>query len=331
MFDALVISPNGHTRTKLRRMRGRGFVLDCVRSAFEWARDPERGGLLPATFRNPFRGLSRRLRRETGTPLHEPDITTAMAMDFVNACDAYQLRIYTPVILYGLRPGELLFLFREYVNDRFLRVPCNEALQYLTKGKRTKELPLIDPVGAILISSSDDRRRGLLYQKREAMRDGYSAPVWSASLDALVTEFERRCVKAGSIGSSQRLRLRDQIMKEAGALTYDDIDKPFRRIARALNWPKKATLKDFRHLFSTTMENAGMPEFYRRYLMGHSPGRSAIVNYTHLNKLPEQYEEAVRREWRDLVDALWARAKELELVSLPKPDTENQCKVRVVK
>ena len=120
-------------------------------------------------------------------------------------------------------------------------------------------------------------------------------------------------------------------MREAGALTYDDIDKPFRRIARALKWPKESTLKDFRHLFCTTMENAGMPEFYRRYLMGHSPGRSAITNYTHLNELHEQYTGAVQRKWRELIDALWARAKKLGLISLPKPEQHGPHILRIVK
>ena len=62
------------------------------------------------------------------------------------------------------------------------------------------------------------------------------------------------------------------------------------RIAGALGWPKQATLKDLRHLFATSMANAGMPEPTRQYLLGHSSGRAAIHVYTHINHLPEQYE-----------------------------------------
>jgi hypothetical protein len=314
-LDAIAISPNGHQNAKKRRMRGQAFVLDTVRAMYEWARDPERGNLLPASFKNPFLGLSRRLRADRGTPLREPDVTTEMAVEFVAACDSYHLRLFAPVILYGLRPGELCFLFREYVTDRFLRVPCNPALLYTTKGRISKELPLFGPVGGILLSDGDEGPSGLLYRQRQSVEGSVPPPVWAVSLDSLVTEFERRCVEAGQPGRAERLNLRDQVMKEAGAVTYDDIQADFARIARRLKWPGEATLKDFRHLFSTTMENAGLPVFYRRFLMGHSLGRSAIVNYTHLNKLRELFEDAVRREWPDLLDAVEDKARELGLVA----------------
>jgi hypothetical protein len=70
-------------------------------------------------------------------------------------------------------------------------------------------------------------------------------------------------------------------------------------------------LKDVRHLFATTLGNAGMPEFYRRYLMGHSPGKAAIVTYTHLNELRIRYEEAVHRCFQPLVETVMQRIDEL--------------------
>ena len=77
---------------------------------------------------------------------------------------------------------------------------------------------------------------------------------------------------------------------EARALGYDHIQHEFQKISRSLQWPNSATLKDFRHLFSSCLENAGVPEFYRRYFMGHSPGRAPITTYTHLSQLHEQYD-----------------------------------------
>jgi hypothetical protein len=47
-----------------------------------------------------------------------------------------------------------------------------------------------------------------------------------------------------------------------------------------------------------------MPEFYRRYLLGQSPGRSALVNYTHLNDLRHQYEQAVNKTLKPLLAVL---------------------------
>ena len=43
---------------------------------------------------------------------------------------------------------------------------------------------------------------------------------------------------------------------------------------KQLQWPAQATLKDLRHLFATTMNNASMPEAYRRVFDGASAGSS---------------------------------------------------------
>ena len=47
-----------------------------------------------------------------------------------------------------------------------------------------------------------------------------------------------------------------------------------------------------------------MPEHYRKFLLGQSPGRAAIVTYTHLNEIRRRFEEAVQRQFQPLVDAI---------------------------
>jgi hypothetical protein len=109
------------------------------------------------------------------------------------------------------------------------------------------------------------------------------------------------------------LRLRDAVLREAGGLGYDQVQGEFAALSRRLGWPARATLKDFRHLFCTTLGNTAMPEGYRCYLMGHAPRRAAAVAYTHLNRLREQYAEAVRREWLPLVEVVNRRAQQLQV------------------
>src|SRR5262249_50000721 len=104
---------------------------------------------------------------------------------------------------------------------------------------------------------------------------------------------------------------RDGVLRDAGALTYDHIEGEFTKLARRLCWPAAATVKDMRHLFATTMNNAAMPEGFRRYLMGQTPGRAAIVAYTHLHELKRHYEEAMHKEWSVLVAAIQRRVAEL--------------------
>ena len=94
-----------------------------------------------------------------------------------------------------------------------------------------------------------------------------------ASLADLVGEFQRRLAAGRAPNAADRLRLRNLLLKEAGAVGYDQVQQEFSGLAPTLDWPAAATLKDFRHLFCTTLGNAAMPEAYRRYLMGHAPGR----------------------------------------------------------
>jgi hypothetical protein len=60
------------------------------------------------------------------------------------------------------------------------------------------------------------------------------------------------------------------------------------------------------------MNNAAMPEAYRRFLMGQAPGKAAIVAYTHLSELARHYAEAVSREWMFVVEAILKRTHQLE-------------------
>jgi hypothetical protein len=98
-------------------------------------------------------------------------------------------------------------------------------------------------------------------------------------------------------------------MQEAGQLSYDYLEGEFQKLARQLSWPASATLKDLRHLFSTCLENAGVPEYFRKYLMGHSFGRAPIVAYTHITeeKIKQHYFRAVSTEFAPIIRAIEGR------------------------
>jgi integrase len=134
-----------------------------------------------------------------------------------------------------------------------------------------------------------------------------------ASFLALVKEFQRRSAAGGIHTAADRRRLRDQLLHDAGGINYDHIVAEFGKVARALKWPQPATIKDFRHLVATCLENAGMPEHYRKFLLGQSPGRAAIVVYTHLNEIRQRFEEAVGKTLYPLVNVIDQRAKDLGL------------------
>jgi integrase len=138
-----------------------------------------------------------------------------------------------------------------------------------------------------------------------------ASPLVGAPLTTLVREFQERCKAAAIRTAADRQRVRDEVLHESGGISYDHMVSEFRKVARGLGWAPSATLKDFRHLFATNLENAGMPEHYRKYLMGQSPGRAAIITYTHLNQIRQRFEEAVERQFQPIVDAAVRRAAEL--------------------
>lgn len=143
---------------------------------------------------------------------------------------------------------------------------------------------------------------------RRAVAENRERPrLLGSSREQLREEFERRCQRERVETAAERRRIRNRVFHEAGGLDYDRVQHEFNTIAKQLDWPPEATLKDFRHLFSTSMQNAGMPEYYRKYLMGHSPGKAAITTYTHLNELHQRYAEAAHRVFRPLIDVLDTR------------------------
>jgi len=54
-----------------------------------------------------------------------------------------------------------------------------------------------------------------------------------------------------------------------------------------------------------------MPEGYRKYLLGHAPGRDAAVAYTHLNRLRETYQTVIRDTYAPVLAAIKQRRSEL--------------------
>lgn len=298
------VAPNGNANAMSRPMKGQGFVIDAVRAVFEWASDPDRGNLLPDGFRNPFRRASGSRPVHQGDPLADPDITLSMAIDFVKACDQYQLRLFVPMILFGLRAAEPCMLFREHLDAGWLRVQGLPELAYQTKGKRDKRLPLLDELRPFWDLLRAGPAGGLLYERRSVVDGQERAHLREASLAELIAEFCNRCGRQKSLDAAGRQRLRIELIHKAGGLNYDHVEEEFRALASRLKWSPQATLKDFRHLFATMLGNSPMAEAYKKYLLGQSPGRAAILAYTHLNQLRQQFADAVIREWPALVAAI---------------------------
>jgi integrase len=306
------VTGNGRAGTA-RRMRNPQFVTDAVRAVFAWACDPDRGKLLPEGFRNPFLRAGGRAPVLKGDPLAAPDVTLPMAVELVRACDAFQLRLFVPLLVFGLRAAEPCVLFADQLRDGWLSVPCVPELGLLTKGRRDKRFPLIERLEPFWELFRNGKENGFLLERRSVAEDGESVRLCGASLAELIGEYRSRCERTSAKTAADRARVRAGVFRDAGGLDYDHVQGEFAKLARGLGWPPAATLKDLRHLFATTLTNAGVPEGYVRYLMGHAPGKAALVAYTHLDQLRRHYSVALEEEWADLLDAINQRVALLRL------------------
>lgn len=307
------VTKNGHQSGDRHPLKSAAYVLATVRALYEWAADPDRGNLLPSGFRNPFiRGIER-AKIFHGDPLAAPDITISMSEDFFATCTSYELRLFIPLILFGLRASEPAFLFHEHLQPEWLMVPNIEGLEYRTKGRREKRFPLDPAHKHIWDFVRNSQTHGILYQRERVVDGAEKAPLQGYSLNDLMAEFQLGCRRLDSESRSSRRHLRNQLLKDAGSITYDDIESHFKRIAKLLNWPARATLKDFRHLFATTLASSGMAESYRKYLMGHAPSRDAIVAYTHVSDLSTQFHLFCQAAWKPLVQAVEMRLHSLNV------------------
>ncbi len=135
-----------------------------------------------------------------------------MAIDLVAACDCFQLRLFGPMLLFGLRAAEPCCLFGEYFDGNWLRVPNNVDLQYWTKGRRDKRFPLIDELRPLWDELRRGRPQGLLYERCGLLEGREQAPLRDASLAEIVAEYRRRCAARGGSTAADRQRLRDAVL-----------------------------------------------------------------------------------------------------------------------
>lgn len=297
------VTRNGDNEGTKRPLRSVEYVLETAHAALAWAADPERGALLDSSFRNPFRGQAHAVRTRAPDPCTAPAITIEMAANWLQVCDPYQRRLFTPLILFGLRAAELTWVLTDDVDEQWFHVRCHPELDHLTKGLRDKKFPL----GRVLPHLSGPTEGTALWLPRRSFTPAAGVTLDSQGLQA---EFHQRLAKASQSGALSRRQVRNQLLREVGASDYDRVEQEFQQIARTLNWPRQATLKGFRHLFATALENSGCPESYRRYFLGHSPGKSAIVTYTHLDQLERHFGRLLDGEFAPIMAVLELSARD---------------------
>lgn len=131
------------------------------------------------------------------------------------------------MLLWGLRAAEPGFIFREQIDDQWVKVRCLGEIGYLTKGRRDKRFPVIQVVRDLLQPVLDERNQGLLYVLRSVLAGLRPAPLAGATLAQLGREFQRRCKDEQCATASRREAIRNELLRSAGAMSYHNIDDEF--------------------------------------------------------------------------------------------------------
>lgn len=275
----LKIHPNGHPNSSTKPITEAGirFIMSVARAAWHWAQQCS-PPLLPEGAHNPFQGrVGSRPLKQLVTPiqLDTPQLTRLM-----EAADIYQLALLMPMILYGLRAAEPCYLMIEDWNrqDGWLTVACVPDLDYKTKGRTDKILPVPPVLNRLLTVAVAGRSGGPLIYTRPFFEGRRAAAPTLATKQQIIEEYQRRI--QGSRSAQRRLKVLNAVLREAGAVTYDQLSREFRELVRRAGLPSCVTLKSLRHHFASALETANISYFTRKYLMGHRVRRDPLAIYT---------------------------------------------------
>ena len=109
----------------------------------EWHPIPNAAVVYRTHSLTPFDSTNHSAQYSRATLWPNPTLLYRWQLVFVENCDVYQLRLFVPIILFGLRAAEPCLLFRERLDSSWLTVACFPEVAHFTKGRRDKRLPLI--------------------------------------------------------------------------------------------------------------------------------------------------------------------------------------------
>lgn len=303
------VSPNGHANSRRRPLMDKGirYILETCQALFNFA--AKRRHLPPYT-ENPFTVVDiDRVPIENCRSIVL--MTPEQEVQFLDACDDYQLPIFATLMLTGLRPGELCHLMLPDDLDLevgVLRVRNKPQLGWQVKTRSQREIPLLPELVAILQSHLGDRRAGPVFLRRKARSSTKTPREMERDLAVRIAEVEAR---EGTVTRPQRLRLAKSVWHFAGALDEDRVRIEFGRLAQRIGLEGHTAPKVLRHQFATTLQEGRVDPLVRNLLMGHATtatrsaghglGMTAVYTHTRDATVRSQLNEAFKgrkaRDW----------------------------------
>lgn len=320
---AATVTANGRPGAARRTMSARQVhnVLDCLRSALNWAARPQ-VGLLPAGHANPFCGEIVG-KPPAADPLRPDKLPLDVRAALVAHMDCWHLAGLGLALVLPLRPEELAGLLVDDVDmkERVLRIGTRFGGGDFTKGRQSFVLPLPDELMPLVEACVHLGwpARPLLCPRRvwEGLR---LRKVLALNVADLQEEFEKALAreKPGRVQTEQdRKRVFRSLLLQVGGVDPDELAREFKALARRAGLPGDVHLYHLRHAVTTDMNRAGVPHLELRYLTSHAT-TDILNHYVELDP-----HDAMRRYGAyatSLIKALVRRGRELDC--LPDGDDE---------
>ncbi len=149
------------------------------------------------------------------------------------------------------------------------------------KTRCERVIPIIPALRNLLCQVIGQRQAGPLFLRRRFV-SGAQPTIDEASSNRLERELtdhvaRRETELQWTLSRRERLALSRHLWSDAGAVKSDRLRTEFLRITQAIGQSHQTAPKVFRHLFTTSLQDANVDPLIRCELMGHSTGASSAI------------------------------------------------------
>lgn len=259
------------------------FILSTCRTAFNWA---GRRRMLPPYHDNPFSLFPIDKLKDPAEERRAGKVfSTEQERAFFAACGENERPLFTVLAAYGLRLGELTHLLVEDVDlaNGVFRVRSKPFLMWSVKTGRERELPLIPATRPLFERAIGTRKAGFVFLNtisKSVIGSWVSFPGPDDFRRAAAQAVEE--LLGASPGASERDRKRTLVAfgRRAGQIPERTVRGAFLRLTRRIGCPEFTRVHDFRHLFSTRAQAAGVNPILVQEMLGHTT-LEMTRRYTH--------------------------------------------------
>jgi integrase len=261
------------------------FILSACGTAFSWA---ARRRMLPPFTQNPFLlfGIDK-LTDHTEKVEKVRVFTPEQEAAFFAACDGWQRAVFSVLVSFGLRAGELCCLAIEDVdlaNGSFV-IRSKGWLCWTVKTGRERWLPLLPGTREVFEEAIGGRKAGFVFLNKE-FAAGRCRPAWTFASAAAFRSHAEKVVAdllAADPGAGEREQKRAVVAfcRSMGQIPEKRLRCEFMGVTAKIGCPELTKVHNLRHTFASRAQAAGINPILVQDILGHTT-LEMTRRYTHL-------------------------------------------------